>query len=168
MTNVFSTSPKYLETLLLYHEEEIMGEAYFYGLADRFEAPRHREKLTLLARVERCAAESVRPLLVKYGLSSRPDFTLKEIGESWIERHEKPDWRALMNDMAERYPTYLDHFHALEEAAPEEDRAAIRVMAEHEVATIEFAKMEIAGDPRSIDLLQEYITPTGTQADRDS
>lgn len=43
----------YLRTLLLYYEEEIIGEAYFHGLARHFD---EREKIVLLARVERRAA----------------------------------------------------------------------------------------------------------------
>jgi dimethylamine/trimethylamine dehydrogenase len=61
---------EYLKTLLSYYEEEIEGEAYFYGLVDYFE---EQEKLTVLARVERRAAESVVPLLEKYGLVSRDE-----------------------------------------------------------------------------------------------
>ena len=56
---------KYLKTLLSYYEEEIEGEAYFYGLADHF---KEQGKLTVLARVERRAAESVVPLLENYKL----------------------------------------------------------------------------------------------------
>jgi hypothetical protein len=38
-----------------------MGEAYFYGLADHFD---EREKLILLARVERRAAQSAATPLI--------------------------------------------------------------------------------------------------------
>ena len=54
----------YLETLLKYYEEEVIGEAYFYGLADHIGGAVEREKLALLAEVERRAADVVRPLLV--------------------------------------------------------------------------------------------------------
>lgn len=141
------TMPKYLETLLLYYEEEIMGEAYFRGL------------------VERVAAESVWPLLDKYRLTPRPDRELKKAGEASIEQHKDFDWRALMVDMAERYPGYLDDFQALENAAPAEDRAAIRVMTEHEVAAIDFAKLEIEGDRRSAEVLRRYIDSTLSKSD---
>ena len=46
-------SGEYLDTLLKYFEDEISGEAYFYGLAEHFA---EREKTILLARVERRAA----------------------------------------------------------------------------------------------------------------
>jgi len=68
---------KYLKTLLSYYEEEIEGEAYFYGLVDHFE---EQDKLTVLARVERRAAESVLPLLEKYELIPRQESELKARG----------------------------------------------------------------------------------------
>ncbi len=46
-------SAVYLETLLKYYEDEVMGEAYFYGLADHIGGVVEREKLALLAEVER-------------------------------------------------------------------------------------------------------------------
>ena len=67
----------YLKMLLSYYEEEIEGEAYFYGLVDHFE---EQEKLTVLARVERRAAESVVPLLEKYELVPRDESELKTRG----------------------------------------------------------------------------------------
>ena len=72
---------KYLKTLLSYYEEEIEGEAYFYGLVDHFE---EQDKLTVLARVERRAAESVLPLLEKYELISRQESELKARGEGYV------------------------------------------------------------------------------------
>ena len=51
-------SAEYLETLLRYYEEEISGEAYFYALADHFA---ERDKIILLARTERVAAQAVEP-----------------------------------------------------------------------------------------------------------
>jgi hypothetical protein len=80
---------KYLKTLLSYYEEEIEGEAYFYGLVNHFE---DQEKLTVLARVERRAAESVVPLLEKYELIPRGDSVLIFRGESYVGRHASFDW----------------------------------------------------------------------------
>ena len=57
----------YRKTLLDYYEEEIMGEAYFDALAEHFDGEGERDKLRLLARVERRAAEVVQPLLHKHG-----------------------------------------------------------------------------------------------------
>ncbi len=148
---------RYLSTLLLYHEEEVMGEAYFRGLRQHFERDDQREKLDLLSRVERVAAESVRPLIERYRLVPRSDPELAAAGLAWIGRHKTFDWRDFVADMAERYPQYLLDFEALEKMAPEEDRPAIRILNGHEVAAIEFARKELAGNPDSAAPLVRYI-----------
>ncbi len=148
---------KYLSTLLLYHEEEVMGEAYFRELRQHFERDDQRDKLDLLSRVERVAAESIRPLIERYRLVPRPGPELAAAGLAWIGRHKTFDWRDFVADMAERYPQYLLDFEALERMAPDEDRPAIRILNEHEVAAIEFARMELAGNPDSAAPLVRYI-----------
>ena len=76
MTEEKTPTQEYLDTLLLYFEEENTGEDYFLGLAERFPDQGQLEKMTYLAKVERCAAEHVRPLLHKFGLKPRLDTEL--------------------------------------------------------------------------------------------
>ena len=145
---------KYLKTLLSYYEEEIEGEAYFYGLIDHFE---EQEKLTVLARVERHAATSVVPLLEKYDLVPRDESELKTRGESYVGRHASFDWFEFMTYIVKRYPDYLEDFTALKRMAPEGDLYALNILMDHEVAAIEFAKRELAGDPDSLAPLYDYL-----------
>lgn len=159
MVNLKTKASGYLDTLLLYFEEEIMGEAYFLGLADHFDGPGEREKLNLLAQVERHAAEAVRPLLHKYGLSPRTDAELKPLGQAWVERHGRWDWYKLVKNMSVRYPGYVDDFERLESMAPGEDLPALKILTEHEVVAIEFANREVAGDPMSMEPLRCYLAP---------
>ena len=145
---------KYLKTLLSYYEEEIEGEAYFYGLVDHFE---EQEKLTVLARVERHAASSVVPLLEKYDLVPRDESELKTRGESYVGRHASFDWFEFMTYIVKRYPDYLEDFTALKRMAPEGDLYALNILMDHEVAAIVFAKRELTGDPDSLAPLYDYL-----------
>ena len=145
---------KYLKTLLSYYEEEIEGEAYFYGLVDHFE---EQEKLTVLARVERHAATSVVPLLEKYDLVPRDESELKTRGESYVGRHASFDWFEFMTYIVKRYPDYIEDFTALKRMAPEGDLYALNILMDHEVAAIEFAKRELAGDADSLTPLYDYL-----------
>ena len=157
MTQSGGGRASYLETLLLYHEEEVMGQAYFRGLKRHAANDDERAKLELLAEVEEVAAESVRPLIERHRLTPRSDEELAEQGLAWMARHGDFDWREFVADMAERYPAYLDDFDALAAMAPQADRAAIRVLYDHEVAAIDFARLELAGDPDSAAPLRAYI-----------
>ena len=145
---------KYLKTLLSYYEEEIEGEAYFYGLVDHFE---EQEKLTVLAKAERHAATSVVPLLEKYDLVPRDESELKTRGESYVGRHASFDWLEFMTYIVKRYPDYLEDFTALKRMAPEGDLYALNILIGHEVAAIEFAKRELARDPDSLAPLYDYL-----------
>ena len=84
-----------------------MGEAYFRGLADHFDGPGERDKLKLLAEVERFAAEAVRPLLQKHDLSPRSDAELKPLGEEWVERHRRWEW----HELGDRHVRPLSRLH---------------------------------------------------------
>ena len=101
----------YLVTLLEYYEAEIMGEAYFYCLADHFE---ERDKMILLARIERDAASTVEPLLGKYDLHARDEAELARPGRGYISLHQAYSWQEFMTYIVERYPACLDEFEALE------------------------------------------------------
>jgi dimethylamine/trimethylamine dehydrogenase len=147
----------YLKTLLKYYEDEVMGVAYFYGLAEHIGGAAEREKLGLLAEVERQAAAAVRPLLDKYGLVPRDEATLMALGETHVERHRHYSWTEFVAYMAARFPAYIDDFEGLERLAPDDDLPALKVLTHHEVVAIEFAHREIAGDPDSLAPLREYI-----------
>ena len=147
-------SEAYLDTLLRYFEDEVSGEAYFYGLAEYFV---ERKKTILLARVERRAAEAVRPLLHKYGLEPREESVIHDQGKGYVKKHQSYSWHEFMTYIIKRYPGYLDDFKGLENMAPAEDLPALNILTDHEVAVIEFAKMELAGNPDSLLPLNRYL-----------
>lgn len=152
-----TSNTTYFETLLLYFEEEIMGEAYFNGLAECFRAPDQRQKLDLLAMVERHAAEAVRPLLQKYDLKPRSDEELGSLEASTVRLHGAWSWSELVGYMVERYPLYMDDFEGLENMAPEPDLPALKFLTAHETAAIEFANLEHAGVVNSAEPLRRYL-----------
>ncbi|MEX0281202.1 MAG: hypothetical protein AB3N13_08445 [Arenibacterium sp.] len=152
----------YLETLKLYYEEEIEGEAYFARLSERFDNPDHTHKLRLLAEVERHAAEAVAPLIARHALTPRPSDELIESGKADAEATAL-DWPALIAGMQESYKGYLAAFEALEDMGPEEDRARLSFLTEHEVAAIKFLDQEVVDPGISAAPLEVYLaTPAET------
>ncbi len=153
---------RYLETLQLYYEEEIEGEAYFARLSERFDDPDHARKLHLLAEVERHAAEGVAPLIEKHGLTPRPTEALIESGHADADA-TAPDWAKLISEMQESYKGYLSAFEAFEAMGPDEDRARLSFLTEHEVAAIKFLDLEATDPARSVAPLETYLaTPAET------
>lgn len=150
-----ATTSEYSDTLLRYYEEEVSGEAYFYGLAEYFS---EREKTILLARVERVAAKAIEPLLRKYGLTARDESILYEEGMEHVAVHQSYSWREFMTYIVARYPGYLDDFRTLEAIAPAEDLPALGILTEHEVVVIDFAEKELVGHPDSTEPLIRYVS----------
>ncbi len=153
-------SAKYLETLQLYYEEEIEGEAYFAALADRLEAPEQKKKMRLMAEVESFAAAAVQPLLQKYGIVPRGTEDLHRTGREQANE-VKENWDGLIAEMRQSFPGYIDDFERLEAMAPASDLPALKVLTAHEVAAIAFLEREAAADPQSADPMQHYLK-TGT------
>jgi hypothetical protein len=147
----------YRKTLLDYYEEEVMGDAYFNALAEHFDGEGERDKLRLLARVERAAAEMVKPLLHEHNLTARGEPVLKSLGEADVAAHQDYGWSELMAYMVASYPDYIDDFEALERLAPEADRPALKLLTQHEVVTIDFAGREVAGEADSTAPLRRYL-----------
>jgi hypothetical protein len=146
----------YLDTLLLYYEEQIEGAAYFAELARAFDAPDRIEKLMLLAEVERHAAAGVAPLIAKYRLTARPSAALVASGKSQA-RGTPADWAALLSEMTRSYPGYLSAFEALEVMAPSEDRPRLAFLTQHEVAALEFLALEKINSAQSAAPLRDYL-----------
>ena len=146
----------YLDTLLLYYEEEIEGEAYFAELARLFSQPEHKEKLTLLAQVESHAAKAVAPLIARHQLEARARQSLMASGRDQA-RATAADWPALLAEMNKTYPGYLSDFTALEAMAPPPDRQRLAFLTEHEVAAIAFLEREGQGKADSSAPLIEYL-----------
>ncbi len=154
----------YRKTLLLYYEEEVMGEVYFSELAKHFEEEGAAEKLKLLAAVEGHAAKVVKPLLERHGLVPREDKELKALGASHVSAHRDLSWKDFVTYMVERYPAYIDDFEGLESLAPEEDLPRLKFLTEHEHAAIDFANRELEGQPDSIAPLVAYMEDPGPVA----
>jgi len=151
---------KYLDTLQLYYEEEVEGEAYFDEIADRLQNPDHKQKMHLMAQVENYAAASVLPLLEKHGLTPRDSDVLIASGKSQGQS-STTDWPELIAGMRKIFPGYIDDFARLEAMAPAEDLPLLKILTAHEVAAIDFLELEAKADPASADPMRHYLK-TGT------
>ncbi len=153
-----STAPAqaYLDTLLQYYEEEVEGEAYFEALAVLAGDSDHRAKLSILAKVERHAANATRPLIRKYKLSPKDDARLTQSGQDQAGRDGKP-WADLLVEMARIYPAYVADFLRLEAMAPPEDLPRLKLLTAHEVAAIKFLDLELSGAQQSVAPLNAYL-----------
>jgi dimethylamine/trimethylamine dehydrogenase len=155
-----TASPEYLKTLTRYYEEEIEGEAYFHAIADRLTDPDQRAKMRLMAEVETYAAAAVRPLIDKYGLTPEASEKLHETARADAAKDSR-DWPALVAEMRQTFPGYINDFERLEAMAPPEDLPLLKILTDHEHAAIDFLEREARGDTASSAPMQHYLK-TGT------
>jgi dimethylamine/trimethylamine dehydrogenase len=149
-------SQKYLETLLQYYEEEIEGEAYFAGIADRLTASGQKEKFTLLSEMETYTAAAMKPLVEKYGLSPR---SIKELhANGYAQAAKAPvEWDMLIVEMQKTFPQFIVDFERLEAMAPSDDQPGLKVATAHEVAAVDFLNREAANDAASSEPLRSFL-----------
>lgn len=146
----------YRTALILSYDEEISGEAYFERLATFF-AGRSSQALLLLARIERVTAAAIRPLLDRHGFVATDHSRLRADGLAEANRKSGVSWQELVEGMAVDFPAFVEEFEQVERLAPASDRELIRVLTDHEVAGIEFARREVTADPRSLDPLKDFL-----------
>ena len=142
--------------LQLSYEEEISGAAYFAGLASFFDGRPH-EALMLLARIEAVTAAAIRPLIVHYGIDAQPSATLRAEGRAAAESRRGHSWAMLVAEMARDFPAYVAEFDEIIALAPAAERASLAVLRDHEVAAVDFAWLELAGDAESLSPLHDFL-----------
>lgn len=142
--------------LQLSYEEEVSGAAYFAELAGFFDGRPH-EALMLLARIEAVTAAAIRPLVVHYGIEAQPSATLRAAGRTAAESRRGHSWPMLVAEMARDFPAYVAEFDEIIALAPAAERASLSVLRDHEVAAVDFARLELAGDAESLSPLKGFL-----------
>jgi hypothetical protein len=62
-----------------------------------------------------------------------------------------------MENMTSRYPGFIEKLKALAAMGPVEDKGALEILVEHEIALLDFAEHEAAGDADSLALVRAYL-----------
>jgi hypothetical protein len=154
------TFTDYRAALVMAVQEEIAGEAYFARLSE-IHSGRASEALRLLAAVEATTAAAVRPLVERNDLQLADAAALRTAGRAEAERDGAAAWPEFVRGMVENYPAFTAEFEQMVALAPAEDRALCAVLVDHEVAAVDFARLEAAGDPESFAPLKAFLARHG-------
>ncbi|MEN9643587.1 MAG: hypothetical protein RL238_256 [Actinomycetota bacterium] len=136
----------HLAELIRCYEGEVAGAAYFTALAAAHEGPA-RSVLSRFADVERTTAAALLPLVQRHGLVVADADELRRRGEANAAVDSALGWDALVAEMCEHYPSYVPEFERLSAIAPLDDKAAMQVLVDHEVALV--ASVERIRDGRA-------------------
>jgi len=126
---------------------EVMGEAFFAAYLAREADKVRRHKWGTLMQLETETKALLRPFIANLGLGIEEPDVAARIAEYASAYHAK-SWRQHMEEIADITSFFLEKFHGIAAAAPEQEQATAQYMIEHETAIHDFARLELRGDAR--------------------
>lgn len=151
-------SKEYRDGILSAWQGEQWGRQFFELLAAATDDAECRAKWEVLRELERATGDALAPLVADdandadASAEKRPD-----LGAAAAAYGALPHAEALQQMMTIVEPA-IERFRELLDMAPEEDREAVQVLFDHEVAIERFAKRELAGDTEtSLDPVRDVI-----------
>jgi hypothetical protein len=127
------------------YQGEVLGEAFFGGLADRLEDADHAAKMRVLATLELRTKEAVAPALERAGISTAPDPDMLSLAEALAPDSATQSWAEVMSGLEAITGQFIPLYERIGELDPSELHAA-ELLVDHEVALRDFARKEQAGD----------------------
>jgi dimethylamine/trimethylamine dehydrogenase len=139
------------------YEDELRGEGFFASLAALDPIPRRAEVWRKMLAIEQVTTQALLSAAQALGVASRDPQALRAEGAA-----EADDWRALgwhgaLLVMRDEFPVYLTEFGGLLAQTPPAYAHLVDLLIRHEVAFIDFAKAELAGQADSMDVLDDYL-----------
>jgi hypothetical protein len=127
------------------YQGEVLGEAFFLGVADRLDDAERANKMRVLATLERRTKEAVAPALERAGISTEPDAEMLTVAEALAPDSASSSWEVFMSSVVHVTDQYLPLYRRIGELDPIE-RETANLLVGHEIALGDFALAELAGD----------------------
>lgn len=134
----------YREGIFQAWQGELWGKAFFDRLAAATDDADRRAKWQVLAELEDATGNKLAPLVAG---ASDPHLTdTYRSLDSAVELYESLPWHVAMEQMMSILDPAIERFRELLTQAPVEERAAVQILVDHEIALKQFAERELAGD----------------------
>lgn len=124
------------------YQGEVLGEAYFAGMAKRITDPALREKVELLTCLERSTKELLEPVVKRLGVEAEPDQAMVDAAGNVTDVEYLPMLESFIAAAAE----YLGRYTRLRSLVEPSDASIVDQLIAHELAFELFARRELAGD----------------------
>lgn len=140
------------------YEDELRGEGFFAALAALEPIPLRAQVWRKMLAIEQVTTQALLSAAQALGVANHDPQALRAEGAA-----EADDWRALgwhgaLLVMRDEFPVYLTEFDGLLAQSPPTYAPLIDLLIRHEVAFIDFATAELAGQADSIAVLDTYIS----------
>jgi hypothetical protein len=124
------------------YQGEVLGEAYFAGMAERITDPALREKIELLTCLERSTKELLEPVIKRLGVPAEPDQAVVDAAGNVTDVEYLPMLKTFVAAAAE----YLGRYTRLRSLVEPPDASIVDQLIAHELAFELFARRELAGE----------------------
>jgi hypothetical protein len=137
---------------------EIIGEHLYRNLSNRVSQADQISKLNAIADVERLTHERLRPIADRLGIQA-DEAQLNEVVIHRTEELSALTWAGFVDQAVTRWPPYIARFEALKPMAPQIDVPAIQYLVQHEIALVQFVRLEkgALGSMSSLKILQSFL-----------
>lgn len=139
-------SNEYRDGILLAWQGEHWGKVFLEQVAERTEDAGHRAKWQVLAQLEEATGNALTPLVDD---SAKPDPEGYRQVDTFVAEYAKLSWVEAMEQMMTLIDPAIERLERLLALAPDEDREAVQILVDHELALKRFAERELAGDPET-------------------
>ena len=124
--------------------------AMYRAIAEQQQDSFRRWQWSVLHQLEVETGTAMRQLLLRHGLPVMESEESVRAGLAEADRIVALPWLDMMEAFADDLPATIDNYRALERsfAFDDLDASALRFLVDHEVASLEFAQLEMRGESR--------------------
>ena len=140
------------------YEDELRGEGFFAALAALEPIPRRAQVWRKMLAIEQVTTQALRPAALALGLANHDPQALRAEGAAEADDWRVLGWHGALLVMRDEFPLYLTEFDGLLAQSPPTYAPLIDLLIRHEVAFIDFATAELAGQADSMTVLDTYIS----------
>ena len=140
------------------YEDELRGEGFFAALAALDPIPRRAEVWRKMLAIEQVTTQALRPAALALGLANHDPQALRAEGAAEADDWRVLSWYGALLVMRDEFPVYLAEFGGLLAQSPPAYAPLVDLLIRHEVAFIDFATAELAGQADSMAVLDTYIS----------
>lgn len=139
------------------YEDELRGEGFFAGLAAMEPTPRRAEVWRKMLAIEQVTTQALRSAAQALGVANRDPQALRAEGAAEADDWRVLGWHGALLVMRDEFPVYLTEFGGLLAQSPPAYAPLVDLLIRHEVAFIDFATAELAGQADSMAVLDTYL-----------
>ncbi len=125
------------------YQGEVLGVAYFAGMAQRVTDPALREKIELLTCLEHSTKDLLQPVISRLGVAAEPDQAVVDAAGNVTDDVE---YLPMLKNFVAAAADYLGRYTRLRSLVQPPDAPIVDQLIAHELAFELFARRELAGE----------------------